>query len=165
MPIFQEEQSIPLPFLRWWHNHSYFCKSTLLIYGERSVPTVKKVTLRNLYFFESLDLNPNFRRFDFLPPCCSLESWVLICLRSPYHRMSIVKQVRTRLIKSTKGEQAVASTSSWETLTRKLWFQRKVGAKHLGERKEGVGYISVNSCLEFTMLKVLKANKKFWKQC
>lgn len=79
--------------------------------------------------------------------------------------MWIGKQLRTRLTESTKGEQAVASSSSWGTLMRKLWFQRKVGAKHLGERKEGVRYISVNSCLEFTVLKALKANKKFWKQC
>lgn len=75
--------------------------------------------------------------------------------------MSIVKHLRTRFRESTKVEQAVASTSSWKMLMRKIWFQRKVGAKHLGERKEGVGYISVNSFLEFTVLKVYKANKRF----
>lgn len=62
MPIAQEGQFIPLPSLRWWHNHSYFCERTLLIYGERSIPTsrVKKVRVRNLHFFESLDLNLSF---------------------------------------------------------------------------------------------------------
>lgn len=164
MLIAQEGQFIPLPSLRWWDNHSYVCKRALLIYGERSIPTstVKKVRVRNLYFFESLDLNLRFVILDFLPPCCSLESSFLILFRSPYHSMSIVKHLRTRFRESTKVEQAVASTSSWKMLMRKIWFQRKVGAKHLGERKEGVGYISVNSRKEF---KVYKANKRFWKQC
>lgn len=141
MAVAQKGQFIPLMSLRWLHSHSYFCKSTLLIYGERSIPTrtIKKVRVRNLYCFESLDLNLSFMILDFLPPCCSLASSFLIYFRRPYHSVSIVKHLRTRFIEGTKVEQVVASTNSWKTLRRKLWFQRKVGAKHLGGRKQGAG--------------------------
>lgn len=99
-------------------------KITLLLYGERSIPssTVKKVRGRELYLFEKLDLNLSFMTLDFLPPCCLLESSFLICFRSSYPSMSIVKHLRTRFTGSTEVEQAVASTSSWKILKRKLWF-------------------------------------------
>lgn len=105
MLIAQEGQFIPLPFLRWWHNHSYVCKRALLIYGERSIPTsiVKKVRLRNLYFFVSLDLNLRFAILDFLPPCCSLESSFLFFFRSPYHSMSIVKTPKNKIQRKYQG--------------------------------------------------------------
>lgn len=52
-----------------------------------------------------------------------------------------------------------------ENVKEKALVSEKSRCQTLWGRKEGVGYISVNSSLEFTMLKVFKANKRFWKQC
>lgn len=43
----------------------------------------KKVRVRNLHFFESLDLNRRIMILDVLLSCCSLKSSFLICFRSP----------------------------------------------------------------------------------
>lgn len=52
-----------------------------------------------------------------------------------------------------------------ENVKEKVVVLEKSKSQTLGKRKEGAGYISVNSFLEVTVLKVFKGNKMVWKQC